>query len=555
VEYTAHEDACFHLGNGKTIAAAKLDLSHGHRGLSPVAPATQEVTLRVVEKGRTVPVAVKLHVHGEAGEYLAPIDRHRIPNPAWFEDYSADFLNQGKHWCTYIPGETTLRLPLGKVYIEISKGLEIKPLRKTLSITPRKRVITLEIERVLPWRERGWVTADTHVHFLSPQTALLEGAGEGVNVVNLLASQWGELMTNVGDFDGKTTLGEKDTGGDGEFLVRVGTENRQHVLGHMSLLGYSGKIITPLTTGGSDESALGDPVEVVMSEWARQCKEQGGLVVLPHFPNPRCEGASCIVEGDIDAVEMASWGDLYGGIDPYSLSDWYRYLNCGYFVPAVAGTDKMSAETPVGCIRTYARLEEGRAFDYEGWMDAVRTGDTFVTYGPLLDFSVDGHRPGNPIGMKPNGGTVDINWEVASVTVPLSRVELIVNGEIRESKAVSSWNAQGNWNVKVDKSAWMTLLVRGHYDDRPEIIAAHSSPVAVKVADSPFYAGADALTILEQIEGALAYLDTLGTRAEDKAYKRMRLILSSAHRNVHNRMHQMGHFHEHTVTKDHEEHH
>ena len=65
---------------------------------------------------------------------------------------------------------------------------------------------TFELERALRWRERGWVTADTHVHFLSPQTALLEGAAEGVNVVNLLASQWGEMFSNVGDFDGRTTL-------------------------------------------------------------------------------------------------------------------------------------------------------------------------------------------------------------------------------------------------------------------------------------------------------------------------------------------------------------
>ena len=75
-------------------------------------------------------------------------------------------------------------------------------------------------------------------------------------------------------------------GGDGEYLVRVGTENRQHVLGHISLLGYSGDIIAPMTTGGPDESALGDPVEILLTEWARQCKQQGGLVVLPHFPNP-----------------------------------------------------------------------------------------------------------------------------------------------------------------------------------------------------------------------------------------------------------------------------
>ena len=36
-------------------------------------------------------------------------------------------------------------------------------------------------------------------------------------------------------------------------------------------------------------------------------------------------------------------------------------------------------------------------------------------------------------------------------------------------------------------------------------------------------AAADALTILEQIEGAMAYMDTIGTKAEDQAYKRMRI--------------------------------
>ena len=45
---------------------------------------------------------------------------------------------------------------------------------------------------------------------------MLEGAAEGVNLINLLASQWGELMTNVGDFDGKTTFGSKASGGSGE---------------------------------------------------------------------------------------------------------------------------------------------------------------------------------------------------------------------------------------------------------------------------------------------------------------------------------------------------
>ena len=157
--------------------------------------------------------------------------------------------------------------------------------------------------------------------------------------------------------------------------------------------------------------------------------------------------------------------------------------------------------------------------------------------------------------MSANGGTLDVVWQVASVTIPISRVELVVNGEIRESVSTPPDQASGSWSVKVDKSAWLALLVRGHYADKPEIVAAHSSPVMVAVEGSPFFAAADAVTILEQIEGALAYLDTVGTRAEDRAYKRMRLVLTSAHRTLHNRMHQLGYYHNHTPVTDHPEHH
>ncbi|MCX6030150.1 MAG: CehA/McbA family metallohydrolase [Chloroflexi bacterium] len=556
IEYTAHPEACFHLSGpagSRTIPVSEVEEAQSNGLIQAVAPAEQMVTLRVVEAGGSKPVPVKLHLHGEWGEYLAPVDRHRILNPAWFEDFSVDFAHIPNwaerarvHACTYIGGETQVRLPLGKVYIEVSKGFEIRPVRKVVEITAETQEIVIELEKVLHWREQGWVTADTHVHFLSPISAMLEGSAEGVNVINLLASQWGELMTNVGDFDGRNTWGSKEAGGEGEYLVRVGTENRQHVLGHISLLGYRGPIIAPMTSGGPDESALGDPIEILLTEWARQCHRQGGLVVLPHFPRPRAEHAASIVSGDVDAIEMTSWEDLYSGISPYSLSDWYRYLNCGYLVPAVGGTDKMAAGTAVGTVRTYARINPNAEFNYETWKEAVRGGETFVTYGPLIEFLVDGHVMGSRSALSARGGTADVTWQVASVTFPMSRVELVVNGEIRESAAVAPDASSGHWAVRVDRSCWLALLVRGHYGDQPEVIAAHSTPVMIQVEGSPLLAAADAVTILDQIAGAMAYLDTVGARADDRAYKRMRLALESAHRTLHNRMHQQGYYHEHT---------
>jgi len=43
-------------------------------------------------------------------------------------------------------------------------------------------------------------------------------------------------------------------------------------------------------------------------------------VVIPHFPTPGSSMRRNSRRG-IDAVEMTAWGNLYGGIDPYSLSD------------------------------------------------------------------------------------------------------------------------------------------------------------------------------------------------------------------------------------------
>jgi len=545
IEYASHPEAVFHLECGRRIRVADLE-NRGRAGpMIEVRPAERPVTLRIVEKESGRPVAAKLHVHGEAGEYLAPVDRHRIANDAWFEDYSADFVHQGLHQCAYINGQTSLLLPIGKVYIEVAKGFEIRPLRLVRKVGPATREIVIALEKVLPWREKGWVTADTHVHFLSPQSARLEGAAEGVNIVNLLASQWGELMTNVGDFDGESTIGSKEAGGDGEWLVRVGTENRQHVLGHISLLGYRGPIIAPMTTGGPDESALGDPVGKLLTEWAVQCRRQGGIVVLPHFPNPRTEHAAAIVSGNVDGVEMTSWGSLYAGIDPYSLVDWYRYLNCGYMVAAVGGTDKMSANTAVGTVRTYARIADGMPFTYEEWKNAVRRAETFVTYGPLLEFRVNGRPCGSRLKLGRKGGTVDVEWEVASVTVPMTSVELIVNGEVRERQSVAENAGRGCWRIPVTESSWMALLVRGRHPGMPEIVAAHSSPVMAHVDGTIFHSAADAVSILEQIEGALAYLDTVGTKAETARLRQMRLFLISCARGLHNRLHARGEYHHH----------
>ncbi|WP_034817634.1 CehA/McbA family metallohydrolase [Ensifer sp. BR816] len=552
VEYSAHPDAQLYLrtDDGSLLVRELRLLEKAHPVVDPVAEAmaieaaTKSVKLRIIEKGTGRGVAARLHIHGPHGEYLPPKGHHRKVNTGWFEDLYGEFAN-GLNQYAYIDGTCTVDLPVGVVFVEISRGFEMRPVRRMIEIEQDTETLTFELEKVLRWREQGWVCSDTHVHVLSPQTALLEGQAEGVNVVNLLASQWGEMFTNVGDFDGRTTLGAKDFGGDGEFLVRVGTENRQHVMGHISLLGYSGEIIDPLCTAGPHEAAIGDPLERIMADWAERCRQQGGLVVMPHAPNPQAERAADIVLGLVDAIEMMTFNPRDAQISAFGLADWYRYLNIGYHLPLVAGSDKMNAASLLGGIRTYSYLGDCD-FTFQNWMDAVRRGDTFVTVGPLVRMAVEGRFPGSKIRLPPSGGTVGIDWRIDSVSVPPKRAELLLNGVVIEEFHSDKLSCNGHTSLHLTESCWLAVRVRGSVAGRDADIAAHTSAVLVEVGDKPIFATSDAVAVLAQIEGSIAYLDTVAPRSDEARHARMRASLELAHHRLHHRLHELGASHEHT---------
>jgi hypothetical protein len=557
VEYAAHPAGRLFLATGPEshlvvdLPLIGAESTSADLQIEPVGAAERPVTLRMIDKAARQPVAVRLHLHGAAGEYLPPRGHHRKVNRNWFEDIYAEFAN-GQNQYGYVDGECIADLPLGRVFVEISRGYEITPIRTSFEVTPETTEVIFELERRLDWRERGWVTADTHVHFLSPQVALLEGKAEGVNVVNLLAAQWGEMFSNVGDFDGKTTLGARDFGGDGEFLVRVGTENRMQVLGHISLLGYAGSMIHPLSAGGPAEAAIGDPVEVTMAEWAERCRQQGGMVVMPHAPNPQLERAADIVLGLVDGIEMMTFNPYDAQVNPYGLADWYRYQNIGQQLPLVAGSDKMSAASLLGGIRTYAYLGQ-RPFTYESWMDAVRSGNTFVTVGPLIEFSVQGQPAGSLVDLPAGGGTVDVTWRVESVNVPIAQIEVVSGGMVMELvDAGGGYSASGSASIPILESTWVALRVRGSYYDRNGDIAAHTSAVQVLVGEKPIFVESDAMAVLDQIEGALAYVDTLAPRPDALRFKELRATLETAHNRLHQRMHAHGVFHQHTPLHRHD---
>ena len=385
--------------------------------VSPRAGGTGRnwVHVTVVDDATGRPVPCRVHFRSPAGIPYQPHGHHNHVTQnlgSWHYDVGGD-VRLGQRSYAYIDGTCQGWLPRGDVVVDVARGFEYEPLRQTVRIEPGQRELTLRIGRVADLASEGWWSGDSHVHFLSTPGAQLEQRGEDLRVVNLLQAQWGALFTNTEDFSGRP--GVVDGGG---YVTYVGQENRQHMLGHSLLWGLKEPVM-PWSSDGPDEAELGGALDATLSDWADRAHAQGGTVVAAHFPNPNGEPAVLVATGRADAVEMlAQSGD--------AMLEYYRYLNCGYRLPLVGGTDKMSSAVPVGLYRTYAKLDE--EFSYQAWCRAVRSGRTFLSGGPLLTLSVDGREPGDTVGLS-GPGTVSVHAAVRSI-FPLRSLEVVRNGEV-----------------------------------------------------------------------------------------------------------------------------
>lgn len=467
-----------------------------------------KITVRDEFTGKPTPV--RCHMSGSQGEYLAPYGHHSVVNANWFEDYGADVVAGGRQYA-YVSGEFISDLPVGEIFVELTKGFEYEPVRQRIVVKPGQKDLDLSIRRWKDLRALGWVTADTHVHFISPHTAWLEGQCEGVNVVNLLASQWGRLFTNVGDLTGRLGIAENDT------LVYVGTENRNHMLGHMSMLGTKGLPVYPMCGGGPSESWVGDPDFRALAEWAAENRRKGGVVIRPHFPYCGCtEDPVPILSGLVDALEI---GALRG--EDFPTQEWYRYLNCGYRVAVAGGTDKMGANCALGWLRTYAQLDRSRPFTYDAWAEAVRSGRTFATNGPLIDFTLDGHGIGITVDMS-GPGTLEAVASAHSFW-PLGKIEIVQNGKVIATEQTREGQKGLSVKCQVDalRSGWVAARCSGVPGHPAGYVAAHTSPIYLQVGDSRAFDGPAAEHMLNLMQGAVEYMQTLSTAYDEPSRKRM----------------------------------
>jgi hypothetical protein len=228
----------------------------------------------------------------------------------------------------------------------------------------------------------------------------------------------------------------------------------------------------PWCSDGPDEAELGGALDATLSDWADRTHAQGGTVVAAHFPDPNGEPAVLVATGRADAVEILNQTDD-------RLLEYYRYLNSGYRLPLVGGTDKMSSAVPVGLYRTYARLDE--EFSYEAWCRAVRSGRTFLSGGPLVTLSVDGCEPGDTVGLS-GPGTVSIQAAVRSI-FPLRSLEVVCNGNVvARAEANGGRQAEISEELRIDGNSWVACRAFGvdyHLDEWGRPVFAHTSPVYV----------------------------------------------------------------------------
>jgi hypothetical protein len=545
-EVTANPDAMLRLSDTKTGAKYEFDLGQITIGKELEAtPAGARVEIldrdrvwvhgRVVDSSTGRPTPARLAFRSKEGRYIPPYGHRTEINDGWFQDYGADIKLMDTSFA-YTDGNFLVELPVGEVYVEMTKGFEYDAVRKKLTIESAQRELNLEIQRFTDTRHKGWLTADTHVHFISPSTAILEGQAEGLNLINLLAAQWGDLFTNVGDLSQGPI-----TSRDGETMVWVGTENRQHILGHLGLLGVHGEPVYPLSAAGPQESYLGDALWNSLAEWADTCRERGGLVITAHFPYPAAEVGADIVLGKTDALEL--YPDLGEGFNNLRFLYWYRVLNCGYRLPVVAGTDKMAAYMPVGANRTYAYLGQ-EEFTFDNWAKAVRSGNTFMTSGPLLFFHADGHVPGEEITLGAVGGTVEVQAE-ARCFVPIHRLEIVQNGRVVASREEREGVRELTLSEKVHVKGPGWLAARCGSRLGPTTswnfkVMAHTSPVYLGVPGQELFSESAAAYLMTLIKGSQTWVETLATRPNGERFDRVRLMLNEAKERLHQRMHKHG---------------
>ncbi len=384
----------------------------------------------------------------------------------------------------YSPGSLKLEVPLGEVRVLATHGFVAEPAEASFRAGDGMANV-LDLELVPLWNPRsdGWYAGDHHFHLnyggsvrLLPEDLVLPMRAEGVDVGTPLLANL-HYRFNDREYFGAQRMTELP-------LLHFGQEVRSHFLGHLGLVGTS-SLFWPWYWGpgyelyGTDDRPNHEPL--------RFARSQGGTTSYMHpvrVPEPFASELAMrsipinlipdAVLGDLDTLEIAClWTSEMGTSEL-----WYRLLNVGAPVAASAGTDIMAdyyRTMAVGAVRIYVHVPE--EMNFRSYLRALRAGRSFVTSGPLLDFRLDGARPGDVA----ESGTRSWTLRLASATAA-ETVEVLVNGEVVATEpgleAAGERTLEGT--LELPENGWVLARVRGSDTRWPvmnDVVFAQTSPV------------------------------------------------------------------------------
>jgi len=501
-------------------ALAVRDLSTGDERLLSVSrldfgEPTGTLRLSAVEKQTGRPLTARLSIQQEGHKYLAP------PG-SLYRVQGTELLH------FYARGQAEATVPAGKYVLRAFRGLEYRPLERLIELAPGQNLnVKLELDHWNDPAARSWYSGESHIHanygyghwYNTPETMRLQLEGEGLKVANFMVAN----SDGDGVFDREFFRGAPDPLSSSETVLYWNEEFRATLWGHMTLLNLK-RLVEPLFTGFRDTT---NPLDTpTNADIADATHLQDGHVNFTHPASSSGDpflGAYAaksvpvdVALGKIDSLDI-NWGEP-------TLQLWYGLLNCGFRLPASAGTDcflnRIQSRLP-GSDRAYVKIDT--AFSYVEWIRNLKAGRSFVTGGPLLEFSVDGKFLGDNLQL-PASGSVSARAS-AVWREPLDHAELVYNGATVASGQLSAdrLSATLEQTVTIDRSGW--LCFRAYGQNRT---LAHTSPIYVTVAGKPAASAKDAQYFLQWIDRLEAKLNERNRLASSALRARVESQLSAA---------------------------
>ncbi|MFQ5472963.1 MAG: CehA/McbA family metallohydrolase, partial [Dehalococcoidia bacterium] len=366
----------------------------------------------------------------------------------------------------------------GQVRLLAVRGMEYEPVELKLDALPAsRRRETVRLKRSSQMAKEGWRSGDVHVHLhyggeylLGPQDASLAQRAEDVHFMNMMVANQGSAFIH----DKEYFEGKPHELSDPDHILRWGEEYRNDFYGHLCMYGIT-DLVPPIYSGFRlSEHPHDVPANSIAAD---RCHTVGGTLSYAHplfgsteldriFTRARTVEAKelpvDVALGKIDALDVMS----YPSVDLESARLWYRLLNCGFRLPATAGTDTFMnlvdfthhSNPPAGN-RVFVQVEG--EFTTESWCDGVRRGRTFVTNGPILKLTVDGHGIGSEIERE-EGSNVIVEGQAQSFA-PIERLELLINGEVGALGKVAGNGRKASLShrLRTDSSCWVALRALG----------------------------------------------------------------------------------------------